>query len=76
MFAYGYRLPFLAYPLRCFMNSNRFAMELPGIVNEAILELLHNDCAVQHNYPLLLRQSLICCGMEEAPLSHRQKTRQ
>ena len=62
MVAYGHRLPFLAYPLRCFVNSNRFAMKQPDIVNESILELLHNDCT----------DSLIRYGMEEAPLGHTQ----
>lgn len=47
----GYRLPFAEYPSQCFLKNNRSALQHPGFVAEAIIELLSNGCIVEHDVP-------------------------
>ena len=47
----GYRLPFAEYPSQCFLKNNRSALQHPGFVAAAIIELLSNGCIVEYDVP-------------------------
>ena len=47
----GYRLPFGQYQSTCFLANNKPSLDHTQFVQEAILELLSNDCIVEHNTP-------------------------
>ena len=44
----GYRLPFVRFPDKCHLRSNRSAVRHPQFVEEAISKLLLNDCIQEH----------------------------
>ena len=46
-----YRLPLAEYSSQCFLKYNRFALQHPDFVAEAIIELLSNGCIVEHDVP-------------------------
>lgn len=47
----GYRLPFRDYPCQCFLRNNLSALRHKEFVAQAIIELLDNDCVVEHTQP-------------------------
>ena len=47
----GYKLPFVNFPGRCYLNNNLSARNHPEFVQQAILELLSRDCIEEHSEP-------------------------
>ena len=47
----GYRLPFTAYPPRCFLPNNLSALKHQNFVSDAISELLRNSCTIEYATP-------------------------
>ena len=47
----GYRLPFSEYPSKCCLRNNLSARRHGEFVAQAIIELLDNDCIVEHRNP-------------------------